>query len=158
MEMNTKIISLCPLLCQCGLHNASDNALRFVKENFLADDSVRPVGRNLTMVSAENTYSHLTVQRVQAANGKHYTVLFLLTGRTADRAAKHRKAELSHDYQASQYRFISSQHFFLNSFLLLMISFLFQSLVTCIKQCCYSEGPISLRRFRSLSSLSLSRA
>ncbi|XP_035769082.1 semaphorin-4D [Neolamprologus brichardi] len=63
----------------CGLHNASDNALRFVKENFLADDSVRPVGRNLTMVSAENTYSHLTVQRVQAANGKHYTVLFLLT-------------------------------------------------------------------------------
>ncbi|XP_065327518.1 semaphorin-4A [Pelmatolapia mariae] len=64
---------------ECGLHNASDNALRFVKENFLADDSVRPVGRNLTMVSAENTYSHLTVQRVQAANGKHYTVLFLLT-------------------------------------------------------------------------------
>lgn len=89
MEMNTKIISLCPLLCQCGLHNASDNALRFVKENFLADDSVRPVGRNLTMVSAENTYSHLTVQRVQAANGKHYTVLFLLTGRTAGRAVKY---------------------------------------------------------------------
>ncbi|CAI5689782.1 unnamed protein product [Oreochromis niloticus] len=64
---------------ECGLHNASDNALRFVKENFLTDDSVRPVGRNLTMVSAEHHYSHLTVQRVQAANGKHYTVLFLLT-------------------------------------------------------------------------------
>uniref|UniRef100_A0A3Q0SAD9 Sema domain-containing protein n=1 Tax=Amphilophus citrinellus TaxID=61819 RepID=A0A3Q0SAD9_AMPCI len=66
---------------ECGLHNASDNALRFVKENFLADDSVRPVGRNLTMVSAEHYYSHLRVQRVQAANSKHYTVLFLLTGR-----------------------------------------------------------------------------
>lgn len=64
---------------ECGLHNASDNALRFVKENFLADDSVRPVGRTLTMVSAEHNYSHLTVQRVQAANGRHYTVLFLLT-------------------------------------------------------------------------------
>ncbi|TMS18188.1 Semaphorin-4B [Larimichthys crocea] len=64
---------------ECGLHNASDNALRFVKENFLADDSVRPVGRSLTMVSAEHNYSHLTVQRVQAANNRHYTVLFLLT-------------------------------------------------------------------------------
>ncbi|XP_047240488.1 semaphorin-4B isoform X3 [Girardinichthys multiradiatus] len=64
---------------ECGLHNASDNALRFVKENFLAEDSVRPVGRGLTLVSAEHTYSHLTVQRVQAANKRLYTVLFLLT-------------------------------------------------------------------------------
>ncbi|XP_013868525.1 semaphorin-4A isoform X2 [Austrofundulus limnaeus] len=64
---------------ECGLHNASDNALRFVKENFLAEDSVRPVGKRLTMVSAEHTYSHLTVQRVQGANRRLYTVLFLLT-------------------------------------------------------------------------------
>lgn len=64
---------------ECGLHNASDNALRFVKENFLADDSVRPVARSLTLVSAEHNYSHLTVQRVQAANNRDYTVLFLLT-------------------------------------------------------------------------------
>ncbi len=68
-------------MLKCGLHNASDNALRFVKENFLADDSVRPVGRSLTMGSAEHNYSHLTVQRVQAANNRDYTVLFLLTGR-----------------------------------------------------------------------------
>ncbi|KAM9737205.1 semaphorin-4A [Menidia menidia] len=64
---------------ECGLHNASDNALRFVKENFLAEDVVRPVGRSLTLVSTEHSYSHLTVQRVQAANGRSYTVLFLLT-------------------------------------------------------------------------------
>ncbi|XP_071372075.1 semaphorin-4A, partial [Centroberyx affinis] len=64
---------------ECGLHNASDNALRFVKENFLADDSVRPVGRSLTMVSPDQYYSHLTAQRVRAANNKDYTVLFLLT-------------------------------------------------------------------------------
>uniref|UniRef100_A0A3Q3KH50 Sema domain-containing protein n=1 Tax=Monopterus albus TaxID=43700 RepID=A0A3Q3KH50_MONAL len=62
---------------ECGLHNASDNALRFVKENFLADDSVRPVGRIPIMVSAEivsletlsvvNTYSlrSLTVMETQ---------------------------------------------------------------------------------------------
>ena len=65
---------------QCGLHNASDNTLRFVKENFLADDSVHPVGRSLTMVSPDQRYSHVVTQRVQAANGKDYTVLFLLTG------------------------------------------------------------------------------
>nr|XP_061808885.1 semaphorin-4A-like [Nerophis lumbriciformis] len=64
---------------ECGLHNASDNALRFVKENFLADDSVRPAGGSPTMVSAEHRYSHLAVQRVQAADGVDYVVLFLLT-------------------------------------------------------------------------------
>lgn len=64
---------------ECGLHNASDNALRFVKENFLAEDSVRPAGRHLIMVSAQHTYSHLAVQRVQAANKRQYTILFLLT-------------------------------------------------------------------------------
>ncbi|XP_017286193.1 semaphorin-4A isoform X2 [Kryptolebias marmoratus] len=64
---------------ECGLHNASDNALRFVKENFLAEDSVRPVGKRLSVMSAEHTYSHLAVQRVQGANRRLYTVLFLLT-------------------------------------------------------------------------------
>ncbi|KAL0962265.1 hypothetical protein UPYG_G00337840 [Umbra pygmaea] len=64
---------------ECGLHNASDNTLRFVKENFLADDSVHPVGRRLTMVSPDQHYSHLAAQRVQASNGQNYTVLFLLT-------------------------------------------------------------------------------
>uniref|UniRef100_A0A672Z9F2 Sema domain-containing protein n=1 Tax=Sphaeramia orbicularis TaxID=375764 RepID=A0A672Z9F2_9TELE len=64
---------------ECGLHNASDNALRFVKENFLADENVRPVGRKPTLVSAEHNYCNVAVQRVQAANNRDYTVLFLLT-------------------------------------------------------------------------------
>uniref|UniRef100_A0A672GMA3 Sema domain-containing protein n=1 Tax=Salarias fasciatus TaxID=181472 RepID=A0A672GMA3_SALFA len=64
---------------ECGLHNASDNALRFVKENFLADDSVRPAARGLTLVSTEQNYSKVVVQRVQAANLRLYTVLFLLS-------------------------------------------------------------------------------
>ncbi|CAN9504172.1 unnamed protein product [Ophioblennius macclurei] len=64
---------------ECGLHNASDNALRFVKENFLADDSVRPARRSLTLVSAVHNYSKVAVQRVRAANQKLYTVLFLLS-------------------------------------------------------------------------------
>ncbi|KAM9307155.1 semaphorin-4A [Pholidichthys leucotaenia] len=64
---------------ECGLHNASDNALRFVKENFLADGSVCPVERSPTLVSVEHAYSHVTVQRVQAANSRRYTVLFLLS-------------------------------------------------------------------------------
>ncbi|CAL8297226.1 unnamed protein product [Lota lota] len=64
---------------ECGLHNASDNTLRFVKDNFLADDSVQPVGRSLTMVSHDQKYSHLVAQRVRAANHRDYTILFLLT-------------------------------------------------------------------------------
>ncbi|XP_055013254.1 semaphorin-4B isoform X2 [Boleophthalmus pectinirostris] len=64
---------------ECGLHNASDSALRFVKENFLTDESVRPVDKRLTLVS-QHSYSHISVKRVQAANGRPYTTLFLLTG------------------------------------------------------------------------------
>ncbi|KAK7898262.1 hypothetical protein WMY93_019115 [Mugilogobius chulae] len=62
----------------CGLHNASDSALRFVKENFLADESVRPVDRRLTAVS-QHSYSHIRAQRVRSASGRRYTTLFLLT-------------------------------------------------------------------------------
>ncbi|XP_019905904.1 semaphorin-4A isoform X2 [Esox lucius] len=63
----------------CGLHNASDNTLRFVKENFLAEDSVHPARRRLTLVSPDRRYTHLAAQRVQASGGRNYTVLFLLT-------------------------------------------------------------------------------
>ncbi|KAJ8372117.1 hypothetical protein AAFF_G00294320 [Aldrovandia affinis] len=63
---------------ECGLHNASDNTLRFVKENFLADDSVLPVGRGLALVSPDQRYSKVAAQRTRGANGRDYTVLFLL--------------------------------------------------------------------------------
>lgn len=63
---------------ECGLHNASDTALRFVKENFLAEESVRPATRRLTLVS-QHSYTHLSVQSVRAASGRRYTTLFLLT-------------------------------------------------------------------------------
>ncbi|TSK28309.1 Semaphorin-4B [Bagarius yarrelli] len=64
---------------ECGLHNASDNALRFVKENFLADKSVAPANQGLTLVSHDQRYSNIVAQRVTGAHGKEYTVLFLLT-------------------------------------------------------------------------------
>ena len=67
---------------QCGLHNASDNVLRFVKENFLADKSVLPVNQDLTMVSPDHRYSNIAAQRVRGAENKEYTVLYLLTGTT----------------------------------------------------------------------------
>ncbi|XP_036421821.1 semaphorin-4A isoform X2 [Colossoma macropomum] len=63
---------------ECGLHNASDNMLRFVKENFLADKSVLPVNQELAMVSPEHHYSNIAAQRV-GLKGKEYTVLYLLT-------------------------------------------------------------------------------
>lgn len=64
---------------ECGLHNASDNTLRFVKDNFLADKSVAPVNQGLTMVSADKSYSNIAAQRVRGARGRDYTVLYLLT-------------------------------------------------------------------------------
>ncbi|XP_016144995.1 semaphorin-4A-like [Sinocyclocheilus grahami] len=63
----------------CGLHNASDNALRFVKDNFLTDKSVRPVIQGLTLVSPDKSYSNIAVQRVRGARGRDYTLLYLLT-------------------------------------------------------------------------------
>ncbi|XP_058609900.1 semaphorin-4A isoform X2 [Onychostoma macrolepis] len=64
---------------ECGLHNASDNTLRFVKDNFLADKSVPPVNQGLTLVSPDKSYSNIAVQRVRGARGRDYTVLYLLT-------------------------------------------------------------------------------
>ncbi|XP_036395172.1 semaphorin-4A [Megalops cyprinoides] len=64
---------------KCGLHNASDTTLGFVKENFLADQSVKPVGPGPVMVSPDQHYSRIVAQKTQAANGKSFTVLFLLT-------------------------------------------------------------------------------
>ncbi|KAG7469506.1 hypothetical protein MATL_G00129670 [Megalops atlanticus] len=64
---------------KCGLHNASDTTLGFVKENFLADQSVKPVGPGPAMVSPDQRYSRIVAQETQAANGKSFTVLFLLT-------------------------------------------------------------------------------
>ncbi|KAK9514440.1 hypothetical protein VZT92_027907 [Zoarces viviparus] len=61
---------------QCGLDSASDSELAEVKKSFLTSGSVRgdPV-----VVSSEQRYSHVTAMRTQAADGQHYTVLFLLT-------------------------------------------------------------------------------
>ncbi|XP_047671951.1 semaphorin-4A isoform X2 [Tachysurus fulvidraco] len=64
---------------ECGLHNASDNVLRFVKENFLADKRVASVSQELTLVSPDQRYSNVVAQRVKGANGSEYTVLYLLT-------------------------------------------------------------------------------
>uniref|UniRef100_A0A8C2BK23 Sema domain-containing protein n=1 Tax=Cyprinus carpio TaxID=7962 RepID=A0A8C2BK23_CYPCA len=64
---------------ECGLHNASDNTLRFVKDNFLADKSVRPVNQGLELVSPDKSYSNIAAQRVRGAHGRDYTVLYLLT-------------------------------------------------------------------------------
>ncbi|XP_063041589.1 semaphorin-4A isoform X2 [Engraulis encrasicolus] len=63
----------------CGLHNASDNTLRFVKENFLTDRCVGPSDQRISLLSAHHHYSHIAVQRVHCAKGRNYTVLYLLT-------------------------------------------------------------------------------
>ncbi|KAM7421755.1 hypothetical protein PAMA_015745 [Pampus argenteus] len=65
-------------LGQCGLERNS-NSLAVVKGSFLTSDSVKPVGDGPIVVSSEHSYSRMAVMRTQAANGKEYKVLFLLT-------------------------------------------------------------------------------
>ncbi|KAJ8290060.1 hypothetical protein GJAV_G00008280 [Gymnothorax javanicus] len=64
---------------QCGLHSASDTKQRFVRDNFLAEDSVVPEHPGLTLVSRDQLYIRVVAQRTRAANGNDFTVLFLLT-------------------------------------------------------------------------------
>ncbi|XP_044062751.1 semaphorin-4B-like [Siniperca chuatsi] len=66
-------------LGKCGLDNASDSDLAEVKRSFLTSDSVKPVGVGPVLVSSAQQYSRVAAMRTQAANGKQYTVLFLLT-------------------------------------------------------------------------------
>ncbi|XP_015194570.2 semaphorin-4A [Lepisosteus oculatus] len=64
---------------ECGLHGASDKALTFVKENFLADQVVQPVDGHPALISPNQHYKKIVVERTTASDKKLYTVLFLLT-------------------------------------------------------------------------------
>ncbi|KAM9353588.1 semaphorin-4A [Symphorus nematophorus] len=66
-------------LGKCGLETASDSDLAEVKRIFLTSDSVKPFGTGPIVVSSAQRYSRVAAMRTQAANGKQYTVLFLLT-------------------------------------------------------------------------------
>ncbi|XP_067094540.1 semaphorin-4A-like [Osmerus mordax] len=66
-------------LGRCGLRNASDSILTMARLSFLASDAVTPVGGAPVLVSPDQHYSRVAVLRTQAANGKDYTVLFLLS-------------------------------------------------------------------------------
>ncbi|XP_051574998.1 semaphorin-4A-like [Myxocyprinus asiaticus] len=66
-------------LGKCGLFNDSDSMLNTVKKSFLTEKPVHPVGKKLLLSSTEERYSRLAAQRTQAANGRSYTLLYLLT-------------------------------------------------------------------------------
>ncbi|XP_069581790.1 semaphorin-4A-like [Brachyistius frenatus] len=66
-------------LGQCGLAGSSDSDLAEVKRTFLTSGSVRPVGGGPIVVSSEQRFNRVAVMKTQAANGKHYIILFLLT-------------------------------------------------------------------------------
>ncbi|XP_078143449.1 semaphorin-4A [Centroberyx gerrardi] len=66
-------------LGKCGLENATDAVLVEVKKSFLTSDSVKPVGGVPVVISTGHRYSRVVAMTTQAANGKEYTVLFLLT-------------------------------------------------------------------------------
>ncbi|XP_026227332.1 semaphorin-4B-like isoform X2 [Anabas testudineus] len=64
---------------KCGLNNATDAELNQVKKSFLTSSSVNPVANGPVVVSSEQTYSRVAAMRTEAADGKDYTVLFLLS-------------------------------------------------------------------------------
>ncbi|XP_036931417.1 semaphorin-4A [Acanthopagrus latus] len=66
-------------LGKCGLSNASDSVLAEVKRSFLTSDSVKPDGGGPIVVSSGEQYIRVAAMVTEAADGKQYTVLFLLT-------------------------------------------------------------------------------
>ncbi|KAF3692471.1 Semaphorin-4B Semaphorin-C [Channa argus] len=66
-------------LGKCGLDSATDAELAEVKRNFLTSRSVNPVGNRPLLVSSDQRYTRVAAMRTKAADGKLYTVLFLLT-------------------------------------------------------------------------------
>uniref|UniRef100_A0A673ASJ3 Sema domain-containing protein n=1 Tax=Sphaeramia orbicularis TaxID=375764 RepID=A0A673ASJ3_9TELE len=81
-DMNTDLWS--PLMNKhsylgtCG-QDKSTEALLEVKKSFLTSNSVQPLGDRPLIVSLEQRYSRVTAMRTTAADGKDYTILFLLT-------------------------------------------------------------------------------
>ncbi|XP_048880474.1 semaphorin-4A-like [Brienomyrus brachyistius] len=62
----------------CGIPPDSDADLNFVKENFVAEASVNSAEKGFILMPDHN-YSNLAALRTKAANGRSYTVLFMLT-------------------------------------------------------------------------------
>ncbi|XP_071324867.1 semaphorin-4A-like isoform X2 [Trachinotus anak] len=66
-------------LGKCGLDGATDSQLAEVKRSFLTGSGVKPVTDGPLVVSSGQQYSRVAAMRTKAANGKQYTVLYLLT-------------------------------------------------------------------------------
>lgn len=73
---------------QCGLASSPDADLEAVRTSFLTARSVRPVRNGPVLVSTEQRYSHVAAMTARAANGKQFTLLFLVTGRSEELPAK----------------------------------------------------------------------
>ncbi|XP_019964287.2 semaphorin-4A-like isoform X1 [Paralichthys olivaceus] len=81
MEMHqwSSLLGKHSYLGQCGLDKATDSELEEVKRSFLTSGGVKPVADGPVVVSSEHQYSRVVAMRTTAANGKQYTILFLLT-------------------------------------------------------------------------------
>ncbi|XP_024114109.1 semaphorin-4B [Oryzias melastigma] len=66
-------------LGKCGLASSPDADLEAVRTSFLTARSVRPVRNGPVLVSTEQRYSHVAAMTARAANGKQFTLLFLVT-------------------------------------------------------------------------------
>ncbi|KAF0031985.1 hypothetical protein F2P81_016540 [Scophthalmus maximus] len=83
LEMQTHqcnhVMGTHPFLGKCGLDAASDAELFEVKRSFLSSTEVKPATDAPLVVSSQHQFSRVAAMRTMAANGKWFTVLFLLT-------------------------------------------------------------------------------
>ncbi|KAM5129192.1 LOW QUALITY PROTEIN: semaphorin-4A-like [Mantella aurantiaca] len=63
----------------CSSGKFSDSDLNFMKDHFLMDDKVFPVGRSPLLIQQSVSYTRIAIDSVPALSGDNYTVLFLGT-------------------------------------------------------------------------------
>lgn len=63
----------------CSSGKFSDTDLNFMKDHFLMDDKVLPVGNRPLLIQQRVSYSHIAIDSVPALSGDNYTVMFLST-------------------------------------------------------------------------------
>ncbi|XP_064416251.1 semaphorin-4A [Latimeria chalumnae] len=63
----------------CKMNSSLDSHLVFVKDHFLMEEKILPIGEQPSLVNQQETYTKIVVDTAQDITGKLYTVMFLGT-------------------------------------------------------------------------------
>uniref|UniRef100_H3B1B4 Semaphorin 4A n=1 Tax=Latimeria chalumnae TaxID=7897 RepID=H3B1B4_LATCH len=64
---------------ECKMNSSLDSHLVFVKDHFLMEEKILPIGEQPSLVNQQETYTKIVVDTAQDITGKLYTVMFLGT-------------------------------------------------------------------------------